>query len=277
MNATLGGTINEALVERLIRLRPKTRSAGECPEVENLALVLAGYAQKEQVRAATGHLGGCPSCAEAVLELNSMVAQGMIEPLQSADKPARTPAYPELMVKRWRSAALAAAAVLVVGLAAVYFWQPSKEHPYDPGSKLAIKGSADNLFVAVQRGPSQFTARPFDRLEEGDQLGLFYSAETPGYLAVFSLDGEGEASLLYPAEGIKSAAIAANERVPLSDGATVSQGSGCEWIVAVFSHLPLPVDKTAETIRQATRNIKECHLELEISNARTIHVFPVLR
>ncbi len=278
MSSILGGVIDVALVERLLSQRPTAPSDGECAEVDDLALVLAGYAEKEQIQTASEHLVSCSACAEAVLELNSMIAQSVIEPLQrTAMGTSNVRPFSRAIKTRWRRAALAAAAVLVVGFAAVFYWQISEERPYDPGSRFAIKGAADNLFVAVQRGPSQFTAQPFDNLEEGDQLGLFYSAEASGYIAVFSLDGEHETSLLYPAGGAMSAAIAPGERVPLPDGAIVSRGAGCEWIVAVFSEQSLPVERLTAAISRAEQTSQECHLELEITDARTLQIFPVLR
>jgi hypothetical protein len=170
-----------------------------------------------------------------------------------------------------------AAAVLLVVLAMVFMFMPGLAEPSDPEADLTVKGEGDAFFIAVQRGPSRFAARPGDRLLEGDQLGLFYSASVPGYLAVFDVDEQGDTTLLYPAGSQHSEKVAAGSRVPLADGGIVREGTGCEWVVAVFSSQVLKTRELEKTIRRSTKSRAGCKLDVSIPQARTIRIFSVLR
>jgi hypothetical protein len=141
---------------------------------------------------------------------------------------------------------------------------------------LSVKGDSDGLFVAVQRGVSQYTLQPMDTLRAGDVIGLFYSAKTEGYLAVFGLDSRRDITLLYPSNHSRSARIPPADRAPLSDGATVKGGKGCEWLVGVFSDAPLDLNEVAETLRQGTNGRERCDLLVRIPGARSVQVVPFL-
>ena len=277
--AAVGRGLDEAAVERLLRMRTDAEEGAEadaCAGLEEVALVLCGQADEAELSAAAAHLQECAGCARAVLEIHSLQAQGLLEVDRApapaapvaAEREARAPLF------GWpRLVPLAAAAVLVGGI--LLAWPVGG--PEDAGPDLTPKGGSDELIVAVQRGEDRFFASPGDRLLEGDRLGLLYSAVAAGHLAVFSLDPQADSVLLFPVAGRESAAVRAGSEQPLPAGALVEAGSGCEWLVAVFSDGPLDTREVGEVLSGSVRPDVGCDLRVDVPSARTVRVFPVRR
>jgi hypothetical protein len=270
MSPRSGNRLPADLVDDLLRLRLRTsrpEMPDECADLETVALVLAGGATPEEIERAGEHLRACASCAAATQALHD---------LDRGPAPALAP--PASLTERARAwvgrpvtwAAAAACAALVVG-AAVFLQQPT-----DAAREIefAVKGEADHMDVAVQRKGQRFRLRPPGQLEDGDQLGFFYTAERPGYLALFDLRASGKASLLFPRDASRSGAIAAGSEIPLPDGGSFTRAPGCEWLVAVFSDRPLAIETSSAALRNAAAaSGPACDLQPEIAGARTIWVF----
>jgi hypothetical protein len=256
------------LIDDLLRVRLRTSRLElpeECADLETVALVLAGGATPGQIERAAEHLRACASCAAATQALHDL-----------GSSPAPAPAPPVSLAERARAwvgrpvtwAAAAACAALVVGTTVFLPTDAARE------IEFAVKGEADHMDVAVQRKGQRFRLRPPGQLEDGDQLGFFYTAERPGYLALFDLRASGEASLLFPSDAPRSGAIAAGSEVPLPDGGTFTRAPGCEWLVAVFSDRPLAIETSSAALRTAAAaSGPGCDLQPEIEGARTIWVF----
>ena len=179
-----------------------------------------------------------------------------------------------------------AAAAAVILVTASVLWTFTTNEPIDhlklshnnvedDKVRLKRKGNFDNIFVVAQRGARQFKLKEGDRLIQGDQLGFFYSTDEPGYLAVFALTEDSEVTLLFPAGKKSSDPITVGNQVPIPDGAVIDQGKGCEWILGVFSDTPLDTDPMIGVFKNASRG-KNCELVVpEISDTRSIRVFPV--
>jgi hypothetical protein len=262
--------IGISTVEDLIRLRRSPRFDDTCDEV--VALAAHGLATPEQTAAAVRHLEVCPLCRESVLALGGF----------DASTKAKVPQSPEVPVdgapqNRSTRRVVLAAAALLAGIAAVLLLsRPWTERPR-PGEGLSLKGPADRLQIAVRRNGARFTAQPMSRLVEGDRLGMFYSADRPGYLAVFDIDGDGKVTPLYPSGRDQSAPIPPGEAVPLKDGAVVRDGRGCEWIAAVFSNQPLDMARLEESLGHAERRVETCGLTADIPEARQVRILPFKR
>jgi hypothetical protein len=147
----------------------------------------------------------------------------------------------------------------------------------DRGEMLLPKGSSDSLRVAVERGNLRFRVQPMDRLEDGDRVGLFYSATRGGYLLVMTRDQDKHVATLSPARAGESAPIRPGVDVALPDGAVVGRGESCEWIVAVFSDAPLKESEVRAQIAGAEYVRETCELRLKIPEARMVRIVPVRR
>ena len=262
----------------------------ECAELEDVALALAGLADTSGRARAEAHLQACADCAAALELLGGLPEPGSAD---AADAPPSRPdqagapedgasapaARPPAWHRRPASLALAAAASALLVVAAGLLLSPNGPDLHTaPGAGLVPKGAGDQLALAVQRGAERFTARPGDRLLEGDRIGLFYWAAQDGYLAVLHLDEQGRTTLLSPAGGDGSAAIAAGSEGRLPDGGVVEGGAGCEWLIAVFSDAPLPLEAMLGPIRAAPNKGPLCRpFRLAIPDARSVRVFPVAR
>jgi hypothetical protein len=57
----------------------------------------------------------------------------------------------------------------------------------------------------------------------------------------------------------------------------VTAGSGCEWVVAVFSIAPLSIEDMENAIRGGKMRGSDCQLDVVITGSRAVRVFPVTR
>lgn len=190
---------------------------------------------------------------------------------------------------RWGRLLALAAAGLLAGGAALLLSRPA-DGPLTPkggpdGDGVEVVGvhggedAADALHVAVMRDGVAFRASAGARVVEGDVLRLFHSSRAPGFLLVVNVDAAYERTVLLPHEGERSAPIAAGAEVALPGGALVGEGSGCEWLIAVFSDAPLAVDAVDAAIAEA-RAVGDpgaCELRVAVPGARTVAVVPVRR
>lgn len=266
-------------IRTLLRARPRVDLETDCPHLMTVALSISKGASESVRRSASDHLDTCETCREAVRLFHGAESVGSdmdgggpiaaAEP-RGRDAPVRT--------LHWKVSAIAAAAMVLAVLSVLLF--PSRrtsETEPGPEQQLLLKGEEDRFFVAIGRGAARFTAEPFERLVTGDRLGMFYSARRAGHLMVVNLDSAGNLSLLYPAGQETSAEMRPGTRISLPDGAIVREGTGCEWIVAVFSEDPLLVSDVNESVRQAERRDSPCTLDPTIAKARTLRVLPFTR
>jgi hypothetical protein len=196
------------------------------------------------------HLGLCSDC-RADLEVFTSV-----EEIWDAGEPA-----PEGIIDRllgfWtlpRLALAASAAVLALILVLVPLGPPEEE-------RILVPKGTWQLHVAAERSGHTFRVVDGSVLQTGDQLGFFYTAERPGYLMILYADEEGEIIRLYPALKPHSAAAAEGKNIRIPDGAELSPGEGCEWVVGLFSDRPLTGDSAREAIGRMLGERKGCRLE----------------
>jgi hypothetical protein len=239
----------EQLLRRCYRSEPI--SDAEHRETELLARVVAGNDDPDLRARATDHAVRSRELTEALL-----LASG-------------TTALPQISRGTRRGLILiggAIAALVLMSLPSLFSVSP------DQRSVLMPKGMEDRLDVAAQRGEQRFRLRANDSIRAGDRLGFFYSARRPGYLTLLSIDDAGVFSVLQSTMSIEP-----GREVPLRDGAVADEGKGCEWIVAVFSDVPIPIDDMRKQIETASRSTAGCTLAPTISGARSVRVIPLVR
>jgi hypothetical protein len=224
-----------------------------------IARCLAGDADAAGLAAASALLTQEREVAEASLIASSSLAEA------ARGEERRIPPFP------WRSSIglLAAAAAVLVGLRV---YAPSAES----GESLRPKG-ADRFDVAVQRGQDRFRLAAHAKVLPGDQLGFFYSSSTKGHLAILSVDAAGSVDVLHPSNSASSTQIEAGVHVPLPDGAIASGGSGCEWIVGVFSDAPIDIRQLRSILKSSPRSTADCNLDPHVPSARAVQTIPVAR
>ena len=262
-----------AAVEQLLSARP-TSKADVCEHIERLSLAIEQYSDESEIRWADRHVQRCEVCRETVLFLAGRAAAAPKEIDFAPRHPYRPSARPYVV----RGMAAAAGILLVLGV--LFAIKPAIEAPPSEEQTLVPKGvSSDKFFVAAKRRGASFPIHPLDRVLSGDQLGLFYTMEEEGFLAVFSRDDAGMVTPLYPTEGDTSALVSLGRKVPLSDGAVVGDGENCEWLIAVFSDEPISIDHLLEKVEAGERVGENayCGLDIAIESARTVRIIPVTR
>jgi hypothetical protein len=264
--------ISDSLLDELLRVRLQARRATlsnseECPDLESVALVVGGSASPLEIARASAHLQRCRSCADAARLLSELDDNSSAEPdrIECHERVARK-ARPRLA--RQAVWAGAAACMLLIATGVVWQW-----HVAPSEVRFAVKGEVDHLDVAVLRDGRGFRLPPNGELLDGDQLGFFYSAAEPGYLALLDVQTSGRVSRLFPRNATESQAIFSGSEVRLPDGGAFEKTPGCGWLVAVFSDRPLALEDLSARLRHAASNAGAgCVLQPEVAGARTIWV-----
>lgn len=216
-----------------------------CTRDVELARYVARELNGAEADAMAKHVESCRDCQALADDLAATA---------HAWKPEAGPLAP--LLKFPRLVRIVAAPVLALAAALIAFVWTGR----GPDDRLTPKGSAWSLELAVQRGGQQFRAPSGATLRTGDQLGLFYSAGSDGWLTVLYADDHGEPTRIFPAREQGSAKIAAGKNLPLRDGAVLGEGQGCEWVIGVFTKAPLSAARSAELVKQMVSSRHGCTL-----------------
>jgi hypothetical protein len=259
-------------VEALLRSRRLEVPSDHHEEIESLAMAISGLADDETRKRVDRHLAECPACREILLLFHQTTEESQ---RSTGDNIVSLNEKREQRKRLWRPISLSAAALLLGAVSLFLLTETKLSTPTE--DRFVTKGHRDGFTVAVRRGQKAFTAKHLEELKTGDNLGFFYSASTPGYLAVLNRDTSGKTAVLFPGEGVNSQAIEAGETISLPDGAVVEEGTACEWVIAVFSENPIPLELITSAAQNAKKTRTQCGLSLDLKEARTISVLPFLR
>lgn len=194
-----------------------------------VALKLAGELDPSRVAEVDRHIAGCAECTADL---------ALLEPGQVLKFPSRLRVF------------LAAAAAVVLGLVG---WSQL------PNDELRAKGGW-RLEVAAERDGKQFLAPSGTALQAGDSLGFFYTSDRAGYLTVLYADGRNPPVRIFPAREPNAAHVVAGSKVAIPDGAALSAGADCEWVIGFFSERSLGSDEAARLAERMVAGRKGCDL-----------------
>ena len=243
-----------------------------CSHTDRTLELLRGVIHGETAFYAKQHIVVCESCRKLALSLPgvTILPDAAVESTANTQKPRRT--WP-------KSFAIAATVLVSLGLGYFLRYKTAIEPTESTRETMSPKSSADRLFVVAKRGESEFRLNPLNGLKRNDSIGLFYSAEEPGYLMILNIDNSGQVAPLYPIGSQTSGRMDSGIHVPLPVEGTVEEGDGCEWIVAVFSDTPLEIEDVAAQLKRSERSSVEnkCRLEPDIRRTRTVRVLSVTR
>jgi hypothetical protein len=267
--------INTDAVEELLGNRKKEYQEN-CLEMGDIAEVLSGSQDPKILEKVNQHIQECELCAKSKAILSDLQAQGVIPPLNTSDMQFVQESKEERKsFFTFRVLALGAAAVVFfLAVISVVFLTKSQQQLE---TDLVVKGSLDAVHVAVARQEHRFNLRPGDKLIKGDRLGLFYSTDKSGYLAILAVDQAKEVSQLFPADGQQSNPVQPGQKIALADGGIVQDGSGCEWIVGIFSDQAIKRSELVKSIKEAKVDRNNCILEFSVAQARAVRIIPVKR
>lgn len=204
-----------------------------------VAMKLAGELPPEKTAEVEAHLASCAECQADLKDLEA-----------TKDVPAAT-ARVIPFPSRIRIFVAAAAAAVIAALG----WSFTRE---DHG--LTAKGAGWRLEVAAERDGKQFLAPSGTALQAGDSLGFFYSSDRAGYLTVLYADGHNAPVRLFPARDPNAAHVVAGTKVSIPDGAVLSAGADCEWIIGLFSDRSLAADEANRLAERMVAGRKGCDL-----------------
>jgi len=225
-----------------------TEPAASCPSTFTLDRFMVGELTTEQRRILEDHLAWCASCrarAEDIARFNADFA--VPSPCLPAGPHGSTVALPQAPLSGpWKRLAFSGAFVSALGaLAAIFllYIRPSS-HVEEVSTKGGVR-----LGYHVSRDGAVWLAGPNEELRENDAIQFIFAAAEPGYLAVFSVDGRGEISSYYPAEG-QAAADYQPEQSRLATSTVLDATLGDEAYVAVFCPHPFKTDEVVQVLEK---------------------------
>jgi hypothetical protein len=244
------------------------------PDVEQMALQIIDEQSREEVISSFLDPEVNRELAEVANVYFDIVQEGIMEKRTVLHSYGRTLSLADRFYGKliWSAAAVAASAFL--GFVIIeYNYHQNKAAVSD----LAVKGASDRMHVAVQRGAARFRLKPNDTLMTNDALGFFYSAKQKGYLAIFNVDNNNIVTPLFPLNQQQSCMIDKGRKHFINSGAKVTGGTGCEWLVAVFSDMALNINTIAGELKRQKNAARQCDIQLKVKNARTVYLLPVKR
>lgn len=247
----------------------------DCGRDSQLTALLLDELEESERQELERHLADCPNC-RAVLELADSAESVWNRGGQAKPRIGLRPGLGRLLKGPfWPRLAAAAAVVLVLVIGLV--WVDPGAQP-GPSERLIPKGDWQ-LHVAAEVEGRTFRVTSGDELPAGTRLGFFYTAQRAGHLMVMYVDEAGEIVRLVPAERTHSTSIRPGQQVRLPDGAVLSPGRGCEWVVAFFSTDPLADRQAAQALARMLQDRNGCKLDgsaARLPNA-TIRIVQVQR
>ena len=237
---------------------------GECLSHLQLARFQTDDMSAPEARAVQEHLDGCEKCRSLLTEMTANAAEYSareavhLEQLTARLTEQPTASDADIRERPWMRrvavfSGLAAAAAAIVVFAFVFEFGPDAP---DGDPSIAFKGSTA-LEVTAARDGETFAVKDGTHLRAGDAVRFTLTADRPGYVTVFSVDGKGMVSPFYPAAALS--VDAAPLEMP-SAGKQVLPGSiilddapGPERFVALFSDRPFDrrvmIEKTVDAVK----------------------------
>lgn len=239
--------------ETMLSKALRAANDGRCEQEIILGRYAAGDLDEAELAAFETHVADCEECRSDLQQYETATAQEQSapsEPISAINNPWSR------FLSWWSSPRLAFAGALAVAVLLVAIV------PRLPTDDVALVAKGQpQLFVAAERNGDTFRVVPGMHLQDGDELGFFYTSPKAVYLQLFHVTQGAEITLLFPAGKTQSASVQAGTRVALPDGAVLSQGSaGCEWFIALFSEQALSQRAGARAIAAAVDKRRGCEL-----------------
>ena len=230
-----------------------------CGRQSDLALHVAGELVGQPAEDFARHLATCAECTADLAELDQA------REAWDAAVPAKVLRFPS----RVRLFVGAAGALAAAVIALVALWVPDAH-------RLTAKGGW-TLELAAERNGKQFLAPSGTVLQAGDSLGLFYSSDHDGYLTVLYADGHQAPVRLFPARSQDAARILAGNRISIPDGAVLSGGADCEWVIGFFSDRSLSAEQANRIATRMVEARRDCTLGPSADSQVEVRVITVRR
>jgi hypothetical protein len=188
-----------------------------------------------------GHVAACPPCQERIAEMEKVGAEfralvfpATVERVVEAAAPRRPLAW---LMSLAPFPALAGAAAALFLMSAP---QPDPDY-------TAIKGAEIRLSVFAQVAGAVRAVADGDRVPAGAALRFQVQPTAPCRLWIVSVDGTGQVSRLYPADGDAGAPLSGSG--PLPGGAVLDGRNGPERIYAVCTRASMSFAEVERAVR----------------------------
>ena len=243
------GQLEQALGEHYARF-----DQNRCVHGEGLAGYLAHDLPATERALFETHLEACEECRD---DLN---AARELEGIWD-----ETQARKGSVLDRWLGLSLglrwsAAAAGLVLVVAVVWLTAFGQGTPGP--ERLAIKGGWKLHVAAVTEGQTVRVVSG-SKLATGAQLGFFVSNDRPGYLMILYADEAAEIIRLFPAKANWAAPLEPGHERRLPDGAVATPGSGCEWVIGLYSEKAFSYQEARLAVGRMLKARNACRLARE--------------
>lgn len=265
----------EAFLSAALEARYRELSEpADCGGLWAIAELRAGSVDEEALARAVEHLQSCRECAEGLL-----LDPGPVDGEQSGADKEDDPKVVELAVWKRRTHLTGyAAGLLAVAVLLLVFKSPSHLPPTDGPQVLTAKGADVLVIDVVREGQRQHLAHSEMPLL-GDELVFHHTSPAPGYLVLAHVDAARRVTRIHPLESPLSAPVDSGTARPIMVGnqqvnGVVTAGTGCEWVVAVFSDEPMDVTMVIRSLEHSEVGAA-CELTATVRAARAIDVVPM--
>ena len=201
----------------------------------------AGELAAGAAAAAEAHVAGCDRCERRRADLAAQRQEFFavtpeIDWRPALDNRARNQRRRQTLIALATFAAAAALAVLV-----------SRVQEQPEGIVRSKGGPSVGFFV--QRGGSFQRGGPGEVVYTGDHVRFAYTSDRPRYLAIYSLDSRGSASIFFP-DGDRAERVPAGSDSSLSSAVELDDAPGLETVFAIFCDTEFSVEQLRKSLAE---------------------------
>lgn len=226
--------------------------APSCPSDLLLDRLWAEELLEPEHASVRAHVDGCPECqrreqTQRQLAIQFLERAPRLELLAGArHEPSGRRTRPGSQLAR-RAGALLAAVTFAAGAYAALLWTQSGTNTDELPLRERSKGGLV-LRYYVKRGTRIFEGAPRDTLNPGDAIQFGIKTQRSAFVAVFSVDGSGAASVYFPQSHEAARVPAGDTLVPQST--VLDEVLGNEWLIAVSCASAFEVEPIRERLAQ---------------------------
>lgn len=142
-----------------------------------------------------------------------------------------------------------------------------------PSSEIRFKGEASPLHIYQNKNGNISRLSPNDRVSEGLPVQLSYQVEKESYGMIFSIDGRGRMTILFPEKGNQLAPLEAGKEVFLPSAMLLDDAPDAEIFYLVQFSNQQPMMGIVEKLREVSDRKMLREGNFSLPDLLSVHVF----
>jgi hypothetical protein len=203
----------------------------------------AGEIDRARERVLDEHVRTCASCLSRRRALEAHADAFERRP----DRALPLQAVRAKLKRRKRGKQLASLTAVAIAASCLLIFEARNAEPPPDGR---LKGGSSVGFY-VRRGEQVFRWQPGQAVHPGDQLRFTWRSLRPVYLAIFSLDARGAASIYFPTPDAPQQRVAGGDQVDLPLAVQLDDTLGAERVYALGCESPPVLESLRRSLEKA--------------------------